>query len=108
MVGWRQLNHLPPGHKTTRLPHVFLTCSIHARRYPCPPPTREDIEPTLSYGLRFSTTGRPHRHGYALGAAIAAGIIVDHLDRSGFVLMKKPPAWDGAALAQGGSKHLTE
>jgi hypothetical protein len=68
----------------------------------------EEIEHTLSCGLRFGTTGKPHRHGDTLAAAIAACILVDRLERSAYVLMKKPPDRDEAALLQGGSKHLTK
>jgi hypothetical protein len=75
---------------------------------PLRPATREEIEHTLSYGLRFGTTGKPHRHGDSLAATIAARTLVDHLEQSGFILMKKPPAVDGAPLAKGASKHLTD
>ena len=75
---------------------------------PLRPATREEIEHTLSYGLRFSTTGKAHRHGDSLAAAIAASRLVDHLERSGYVLMKKPPARNTTPMEPDGPKRLTE
>jgi hypothetical protein len=34
-------------------------------------------------------------------AAIVAKRLVEHLERSGFVVMKKPPIGDGAAIGRG-------
>ncbi len=75
---------------------------------PLRPATRDEIEHALSYGLRFSTTGKAHRHGDSLAAAIAASTLVDHLEQSGFVLMKKPPAKGAAPDAWRNTKRLTE
>ena len=63
---------------------------------------------TLSYGLRFSTTGKAQRHGDALAAKIAAEILVQHLEQAGYGVMKTPPARNMTPLEPGGPKRLTE
>jgi hypothetical protein len=75
---------------------------------PLRPATREEIEYTLSYGLRFGTTGKAHRLASEATARIAAQVLINHLEQSGFVLMKKPAARSTTPLAPDGSKHLTE
>ena len=54
------------------------------------PATREDIVFALSYGLRFNTVGKPHRLASELTARVTAEMLVQHLERNGFVLMRKP------------------
>ena len=54
------------------------------------PATREDIVFALSYGLRFNTVGRPHRLASEITAQVTAEMLVQHLERNGFVLMRKP------------------
>ncbi len=63
---------------------------------PLRPATREDLLYTLSYGLRFNTVGKPHRHASELAASLAAELLVQHLERSGFVIMRAPPARDSS------------
>jgi hypothetical protein len=75
---------------------------------PLRPATREELEYTLSYGLQFGTTGKAHRLASEATARIAAQVLVDHLEHSGSVLMKKPPARDTTPLAWRNSKHLTD
>lgn len=70
--------------------------------------TREEIEYTLSYGLRFGTTNKAHRLASEATARIAAQVLVDHLEQSRYVLMKKPPARNTTPVDPGCSKHLTE
>ena len=41
------------------------------------PATREDIVFALSYGLRYTTVGRPPRHGSELAATVAAELLVE-------------------------------
>ena len=54
------------------------------------PATPEDVADTLAFALRFD--GRRRKHDAAeFMAAIVARRLVDHLERSGFVVMKKPP-----------------
>ncbi len=52
----------------------------------------DDLLSTLSYGLRFNTVGKPHRLGSDVAAQLAAEMLVQHLEQSGFVIMRKPPA----------------
>ena len=54
------------------------------------PATRDEVRDALSYALRFSRAGKSHRHASELMARIAADVLVEHLERSGFVLMRKP------------------
>ena len=56
------------------------------------PATRDELREALGYARRFGARGRPHRHAIEDMAQIAAGVLVDHLELSGFVVMKKPPA----------------
>jgi hypothetical protein len=46
---------------------------------------------TLSFALRYQGRKRVHQ-GDELMARIAAERLVQHLERCGFVVMKKPPA----------------
>lgn len=57
-----------------------------------------DLVDTLRYGLQFTTSGKPHRLASDLTTHLAAEMLVQHLQQSGFVLMKKPPAGTAAAL----------
>ncbi len=59
---------------------------------PLRPATRDEIRDTLGYALRFSRTGKAHRHASEMMARIAADVLVDHLELAGYVVMKKPPA----------------
>jgi hypothetical protein len=54
------------------------------------PATAEEIEQTLAFALQFHGRKRVH-HGDELMARITAERLVEHLERSGFVVMKKPP-----------------
>jgi len=56
------------------------------------PATRDEVRETLGYALRFNRSGKSHRHASDMMAQIAAEVLVEHLERSGFVVMKKPPA----------------
>ncbi len=44
----------------------------------------------LSCGLRFTATGKPHKLGHELASRLAAEMLLQHLDRSGFVVMRRP------------------
>ena len=59
---------------------------------PLRPATADEIRQTLAYGLRFDTTGKAHGKAGELMAPIVAETLVKHLEMSGFVIMKKPPA----------------
>ena len=55
--------------------------------------TREDLRDSLSYALRYRDGKRMHNaEADSFMARIAAERLVDHLTRSGFVVLKKPPA----------------
>ena len=54
------------------------------------PAAPEDIADALAFALRYS--GRKRIHDSAeIMAAIVAKRLVEHLDRCGFVVMRKPP-----------------
>ena len=73
------------------------------------PATREDVALTLMIAL--SLAGRKSRipGSRELMARIVAERLVEHLERSGFVIMKRPPAEGGAAIDAGiGSELLAK
>lgn len=51
-----------------------------------------DLVHALSYGLRFDMRGKGHRLGSDMVAESLARLLVEHLERSGYVVMRKPPA----------------
>ena len=55
------------------------------------PASAEEIEQSLSFALRFDGRRRVHHADDAM-ARITAERLVQHLERSGFVLMKRPDA----------------
>jgi len=54
------------------------------------PATPEDLADALAFALRFSGRKRIH-NADELKSAIVAKRLVEHLERSGFVVMKRPP-----------------
>jgi hypothetical protein len=55
------------------------------------PATPDDIADALAFALRFD--GRKRKHDAAeMMARIVAKRLVEHLERAGFVIMKRPPA----------------
>jgi hypothetical protein len=64
------------------------------------PAAREDLADALAFALRYSGRKRTHDAGEMM-AAIVAKRLVEHLERSGFVVMKKPPIGGGAAIGRG-------
>jgi hypothetical protein len=63
------------------------------------PAAPEDVADALAFALRYSGRKRTHDAGEMM-AAIVAKRLVEHLERSGFVVMKKPPI-GGAAIGRG-------
>jgi hypothetical protein len=53
----------------------------------------EDLADALAFALRFDGRKRKRDSG-KITAAIVARRLVEHLERAGFVVMKKPPAAD--------------
>ena len=64
------------------------------------PATPEDLAEALAFALRYSGRKRTHDAGEMM-SAIVAKRLVEHLERSGFVVMKKPPIGGGAAIGRG-------
>lgn len=54
------------------------------------PVSREDLVSALAYALRFNASGKPHRLASDPMAQLAAQVLVDHLERAGFVVMRRP------------------
>jgi hypothetical protein len=65
------------------------------------PASPEDIADALAFALRYSGCKRTQDAGEMM-AAIVAKRLVEHLERSGLVVMKKPPiGGGGAAIGRG-------
>jgi hypothetical protein len=69
---------------------------------PLMPAKAEDIADTLAFALRYSGRKRVHDSAEIM-AAIVAKRLVEHLERSGFVVMRKPPIAGSAAPFRGTS-----
>ncbi len=54
------------------------------------PATRDELRDTLDHVLRYGRSGHPRRYTSDAMARIAADVLVDHLERSGFVAIKPP------------------
>jgi hypothetical protein len=52
------------------------------------PATAEEIASALAHALRFDARGKARRGGGDLAASLAAERLVEHLQQSGFVLMR--------------------
>ncbi len=55
------------------------------------PALPEEVADALSYALRYDERGRPRPHGGEMVAGLAAQHLVQHLERAGFVLMRRKP-----------------
>jgi hypothetical protein len=60
----------------------------------------DDIADALAFALRYSGRKRVNDAGEIM-ASVVAKRLVEHLERAGFVVMKKPPAIGGAAIGRG-------
>jgi hypothetical protein len=58
-----------------------------------------DLAAAVAFALRFDGRRRVH-HADQYIATIAAARVVRHLERAGFVVMRKPPEIRGAALGR--------
>jgi hypothetical protein len=59
-----------------------------------------DLAAALAFALRFSGRKRVHNADEMM-AEIVAKRLVEHLERAGFVVMRRPSIIGGAALARG-------
>jgi hypothetical protein len=67
------------------------------------PATPDDLADVIAFALRF--VGRKRKHDASeVMARIVAKRLVEHLERAGFVIMKKPPIGGNAPMEQ---SHLT-
>ena len=64
------------------------------------PASPEDIADALAFALRFEGRKRVH-NADELMSEIVARRLVRHLERSGFVIMRKPPLGGHSALGRG-------
>ena len=64
------------------------------------PAISEDLADALAFALRYSGRKRVNDAGEMM-ARIVAARLVEHLERSGFVIMKRPPVAGGAAIGFG-------
>ena len=64
------------------------------------PADPKDLADALAFALRYS--GRKRVHDAAeMMAGIVAKRLVEHLERSGFVVIKKPPVLGAAGIGRG-------
>jgi hypothetical protein len=64
------------------------------------PAAPDDLADALAFALRFD--GRKRKHDAAeIMARIVAKRLVEHLERAGFVVMKRPPIGGASALGRG-------
>src|SRR5271165_1543005 len=100
----RGANPMGPGRRL----FPFLLCSrfaviVHKMTESAPgltPADPTDLANVLAYALRFQGRKRVHNADEIM-AEIVAKRLVDHLERAGFVMMKKPPEIGAAALGRG-------
>jgi hypothetical protein len=64
------------------------------------PADPHDLADAVAFALRFDGRRRVHSADEYM-ATIAAERVVRHLEKAGFVVMKRPPAVGGAALGRG-------
>ena len=64
------------------------------------PASTDDVKDALAFALRFDGRKRTHS-GDELMARITAERLVKHLERSGFVVIRKPPIGDLSRVQSG-------
>src|SRR5579863_2200597 len=92
---------------TRRPQDSFSSCSQSRAGLPCPmpdadkltPASPEDLAAALAFALRVAGRKRTHNADEIM-AEIVAKRLVEHLERSGFVVMQKPPIGGGGALGR--------
>jgi hypothetical protein len=68
--------------------------SCHAQRRKLSPAEPQDLAESIAFALLFSSRKRVHDSDKYM-AAIVADRVVRHLERAGFVVMKRPPIGGG-------------
>jgi len=81
--------------------HVAIQPRGSARKSRADP---KDLADALAFALRYSGRTRV-RDAAEMMAGIVAKRLVEHLERSGFVVMKKPPVVGAAALGRGSEER---
>jgi len=56
------------------------------------PAKRDDVLFTLQYAMRHDLTGKVHQKASEVAVSMLASLVLDHLERSNFVIMRKPPS----------------
>jgi hypothetical protein len=51
----------------------------------------QELAEALSYALRYDERGKPRRSGGEMVASLAAEHLTEHLQRAGFVLLRRAP-----------------
>ncbi len=64
------------------------------------PATAADVAEALAFALRFHGRKRVYDADEVMSVIVAERLVV-HLERPGFVIMKKPPLCRGGALGRG-------
>jgi hypothetical protein len=64
------------------------------------PADPEDLANALALALRYSGRKRVH-NADELMSAIVATRLVEHLERAGFIVMRRPPTSGGATVGRG-------
>jgi hypothetical protein len=65
------------------------------------PASPEDVADSISFALLWSRGRKRVHDSEAMTAALAADRIVSHLERSGYVILKKPPASGAGDMFRG-------
>ena len=80
---------------------VTLEQDMNAPMDTLTPAAPQEIAETIAFALRYSGRKRTNDASEMM-AAIVARRLVEHLARSGFVVMKRPPVAGAAALGSAG------
>lgn len=71
---------------------------------PLGPASRSDLEQAIAFALQFRGRKRIRTAGDIM-ATLTAERIAEHLEDSGFVIMRKPPGVGAAPLGRGAEKR---
>ncbi len=82
------------------VPSAELPCDMHDASEPLTPADPADLAAALAFALRYQGRKRVHNADEIM-AEIVAARLVDHLERAGFVVMRRPAGVGAAALGRG-------